>query len=153
MFLGILQLRSRTGPGHEKIGLGRDRAGHLGAQRLSPCFGLAAGHLLKRSREHDGLAGNGCVSLGLLGLLDLHKLEQPHNFLPIMVLGKETSDRTGDHIANPFDRIELGKGLGVPVGRSCHGRHKTARIAIVLRQHPGGRLAYVADAQCMDEPP
>jgi hypothetical protein len=50
---------TRARPGDHQIGLGADRARHLGPQRLGPRLGLGAGHLLQRAGEDDGLARDG----------------------------------------------------------------------------------------------
>ncbi len=46
----------RPGPGHQNIGLGRDRARHLGPQGLCPCLGLGPGHAFEGAGKDHGLA-------------------------------------------------------------------------------------------------
>ena len=49
------------GPGDQQIGLRRDRARHLGPQRLGPRLGLGPGHLFQRAGEDHGLARDRAV--------------------------------------------------------------------------------------------
>ena len=56
--VACLSFDPAPGTGDDEIGLGRHRAGDLGAQPLGHRLGLAARHLLERAGEDDGLAGD-----------------------------------------------------------------------------------------------
>ena len=56
-FLGLFRLGPGIRADNDEIGLLGYGTGHLRAQRLGPCLGLAAAHFFKRAGENDRLAG------------------------------------------------------------------------------------------------
>ena len=107
---GLLGLRAGVGADHQIVGLLRDRAGDLGAQRLGARLGLGAGHLLQRAGEDDGLAGDRRIGDGLPGAVNsatvdlaLEIVEQ----VEVMLLGEEADDIGGDRGADAVDVVEL----------------------------------------------
>ena len=54
----LLELRAGAGAGDDQVGLGRDRAGRLGAERLGLRLGLVARQGFEAAGEDHGLAGD-----------------------------------------------------------------------------------------------
>jgi hypothetical protein len=55
--LGLGQLAAGSGTGNYTVGLRRDAAGNLGAERFEMILGLIAGESFERTGQHPGLAG------------------------------------------------------------------------------------------------
>ena len=54
----FFELGAGAGAGDQKVGLGGDRARHLGAHGFGAGLGFRARHFFKRAGEHKRLAGN-----------------------------------------------------------------------------------------------
>ena len=79
------------------------------------------GHLLERACEDDGLAGDGRVRLGLLGVGDLEFGHQVGDDAAIVRLAEIGRGR-GDHrLADLVEGVEIGPRLLVTLRDAIHG--------------------------------
>ena len=117
----LRQFRAGARPGDDEIGLGGDRAGHLGAQPLGDRLGLVARHPLERPGEDDGLAGERMAGRDRRHRLDRHFLQERVERGLVALLGEEVGDRLRHNRPDAFDRREF---LGS--ARAARGGAETA---------------------------
>src|SRR5262245_43518342 len=82
------ELRARARAGNDIIGLLRHRSRGLGAEPLGFGLRLLARHLLERTGEHHGLAGDGGMPRRALGVEDAHLLGQPLDDAAVVLLAE-----------------------------------------------------------------
>ena len=132
----FLSFEAGAGAGDHEVGLGGDRARHLGAEALGHRLRLVARHANERAGEHHRLAGDRRVGGDRLHGAHLHLGEQPVELLLVMLLVEELHDRLRHDRADPLDAVDLGKRRSVALGRRGRDVARARR-----NSRSGGRAA------------